>query len=199
MQTGKGSASALESVPFLTKNPFKQPPMLMWMNFHTVSHIPRVWLYWGIVSQRVPMAVFWCCQLLRVPILLDLSGYFAAKERQPNVDVSTVASFKFVLLIFLSAHYIGTISYFLCILAKFDTADESMSWVIQYHINNFVKVDIGEVLSPANYLLAMFKGISFLTPLSYENTVPRRMADLLFAITAFMIQMVVKAYILGEW
>eukprot|EP00951_Prasinocladus_malaysianus_P008448 scaffold61189_cov42-Prasinocladus_malaysianus.AAC.1 len=90
------------------------------LSWHLIMHIASVWIYWCLVAQRIPMWAFWASQLLRVPYLMDLAAYFSRKELQTNVNVSTVASFKFIVMIFLSTHWIGCMFFFLAVAGGFD-------------------------------------------------------------------------------
>jgi len=155
-------------------------------------------LYWVVISQRVPMVVFWSCQVLRLPILGMLGNYMEEKAHHPNVNVSVVATFKFILLIMMSAHYIGLMFFFFALVAGFDTSVESESWVIQFSVSSYIVVNLGESLSYENYLLCMYKGMNALTNLGYESTVPKRMEELVLSMVTFITQLVVEAYILGE-
>ena len=168
-----------------------------WINGYTVMHIWLPLVFWVIAVQRVPMIVFWCCQLLKFPYLLSLKDYIRTKERTPSYDVNKVASFKFFLLIFLWAHYIGLLFYFLCILVGFDTNLETQSWVIQFGVYSGLQINTHEILVLSDYLLCMYKGLNTLTQLGFEGTVPRRMEELIFALITYFVQLVVEAYILG--
>mmetsp|Transcript_5758 Transcript_5758/g.16161 ORF Transcript_5758/g.16161 Transcript_5758/m.16161 type:complete len:1854 (-) Transcript_5758:3600-9161(-) len=187
----------LSSVKYLDGNPFAMSSLELYLDSHSIAHVFLVLIYWVIAVQRVPMVVFWCSQVLRLPYLVSLSQYFSLKALQTNVNVSTLATFKFVLLVFLSTHYLGLMAYFFCIIARFDRQLEVQSWVVQFEMNNFIPVDIGPYLGLEGYLLCMYKGLNSLTNLGYEGTVPKRMDELIFAMVTFVIQMVVEAYILG--
>lgn len=188
------------NIKFITKNqnPFQKVPWAAWINSYTVLHIMVVWLYWLVVINRIPIYVFWGCQLLRLPIISALVSYFKFKELQPNVNVSTISAFKFVLLIFLFTHYVGLVFYFLCLVVGFDANLETQSWVVQFEVNNFLPVQLSPTLTANVYFMCIYKGLNSLTNLGFEGIVPRRMEELLCGIVTFMMQIVVEAYILGR-
>ena len=188
----------LYNIPTLSRDPFKPSWISMHIHTHMVVHFVAVWVYWVIISQRVPMAVFWGCQILRLPFMLELIGYFAQKELQTNVNVNVLATFKFVLMIFLSVHYIGLVSYFLCVISRFEAAYEWQSWVVQFEVNNLIEIRLGPYLTAENYLLCLYKGLNSLTNLGYEGTVPRRYGEMILSMAVFLLQTVVEAYILGK-
>ena len=187
------------TLPGTDKRPFKRLATFIhvWLNGHTMSHIGMVVLYWMIVIQRIPMVVFWSCQLLRIPIISTLIEYISRKEQDPKVNISHIAVVKFVLLIFVSAHYCGLLLYFLCILVGFDTSIDYQSWVIQFSVNNNIEVPIKSFMGVREYMLCIYKGMNALANLGYEATVPKRMEELVLTMLSFLAQVVVEAYILG--
>mmetsp|Transcript_27947 Transcript_27947/g.79036 ORF Transcript_27947/g.79036 Transcript_27947/m.79036 type:complete len:1538 (+) Transcript_27947:383-4996(+) len=193
----EAAENKLYDILTLSRDPFRPSWLSIHIHKSMIIHFIGVWLYWAVVLQRIPMVVFWSCQVLRTPFILALVDYFGQKELQTNVNVNALASFKFVLMIFLSTHYIGLMSYFLCLLNRFESAIEWQAWVVQFEVNNYIEVHVGPYLTPANYLLCMFKGLNSLTNLGYEATVPRRYDEMFLSMAVFLIQTVVEAYILG--
>ena len=189
----------LGALVLVGSNPFQSPMWHLWVDFNVLWHFLFVWVYWIIILQDLPICVFWAAQLLRLPALGSLLSYIKSKEMQASINVSTVAFAKFILLIFLSTHYVGLIFYWLCIIARFDMSLETESWVIQFEVVNNISVDTEALhMHMQQYMLCVYKGLNSLANLGYESVVPKRYDELVLSIVTFLFQMVVEAYILGE-
>lgn len=163
-----------------------------------------VGVFWAVNSMYLPTVVFWASQALRLPRALQTLSYLSKKEQDNSARISTVASVKFVLLIFLAIHWIGCGFYFLAIASGFYTAEQWQSWVPQFQTANnmyegewTLDAEIGGRLDPAAYLLCVYKGLNMLSHLSYENVSPRRYSELIASLVVLVLGVMVEAYILG--
>ena len=169
----------------------------VWLTADLVHHIVMVWVYWLILLMPIPMAVFWVTQILRIPFLSMLAEYFSSKELQTNINVLTVASAKFILLIYLSVHYIGCAFYFSSILSGFDDSDTNGTWATQMTANSMLSSNFDEYMHPENYLMCVYRGLNMLAAFGYEPIVPKRMDEMVLSVVTILVQMVVQAYVLG--
>lgn len=162
-------------------------------------------IFWTLNSFYAPTVLFWSSQLLRLPRVMAIMTYFKTKELDNSINISTLASVKFVLMIFLAMHWIGCLFYFLAIVSGFDNNAMWQSWVPQYiDVNgihdtawDFDPGARGNMMSPAAYLLCVYKGLNMLTNLGYEGVSPRRYEELVLSVVVIFVQMVIEAYILG--
>lgn len=162
-------------------------------------------IFWALNSFYAPTVLFWTTQLLRLPRVMTIMSYFNVKELDNSINISTLATAKFVLMIFLAMHWIGCLFYFLAIVASFDDVPTWQSWVPQFIDVNTVSItnwdlDVlvtGGSMSPAAYLLCVYKGLNMLTNLGYEGVSPRRYEELVASVVVIFVQMVIEAYILG--
>ncbi|KAK3265973.1 hypothetical protein CYMTET_25376 [Cymbomonas tetramitiformis] len=120
-----------------------------------------------------------------------LFDYYRSMELRLDMDVQKMQMFKFLMMIFLVAHWVGLVYFFI---ARELTFDES-TWIDQisnqlsgYHIDSNLM---------SHYLIVMYKGFNGMTNLGYENVLPNNFWEMTMAIIVIYLQILIAAYILG--
>lgn len=114
-----------------------------------------------------------------------------------HFDMSLIALFKFILLVYGAAHCLGCLFYALSVFQgeRFDTTYQPFS--ILYSEFGTIEYNYQTSDRSLSYFICLFKGFNIITALSYESVYPETHVELVFSILCIYLQLVVYAYILG--
>ena len=146
---------------------------------------PNLWLWW---ISSLPRLVF------RVRYLLH---FFKAMDMNLNVAVSSMQIVKFVLMIFMSAHWIGSLSFFAARVqpAGNPTWLDSLPPVFPMFERESA---FFTARSLSNYILCLYKGVDGLVSIGYFPMVPTNTIEMILALSVQYLAILVTAYILGS-
>jgi len=138
------------------------------------------WLWWssGIprVAQRLRRFVF----------------YFESILVDPTIKVQQLQAFRLALIICLSAHWVGSIFYFLARLQGFG----STTWLADFE-SLLPKYTMQPRIESADYLLCIYKGFNALSNLAYDGGIPMNEVEMVFSLMVMLMQVYISALILG--
>jgi len=144
----------------------------------------QLWIWWLASIPRV------------VSRALRLSQYFSSMDLNLNVKSSRLQGVKFVLIILMSAHWIGCL-YFCA--ARVQPAG-AKSWMDSIH-TYFPEFEAGSPFDEAptlgKYIFCLYKGMDGLVSLGYIPTVPTNTTEMLLGLAVQFVSIFVMAYILG--
>jgi len=138
------------------------------------------WLWW---SSGIPRVV----QRLRRFVF-----YFESILVDPTIKVQQLQAFRLALIICLSAHWVGSIFYFLARLQGFD----STTWLADFEhlLPNYT---MQPRIESADYLLCIYKGFNALSNLAYDGGIPMNEVEMVFSLMVMLMQVYISALILG--
>lgn len=115
---------------------------------------PR-WLTFAVTT---PYWVVTLAHLVRVTRLQALLRFFSSRQEDLATDIRWVAAFKFAIIIFATAHWLGCLFFFMAIVTGFTQAELWMNWVDVW--TRATLVDYGWATSGAlqTYVIVMYKG-----------------------------------------
>ena len=138
------------------------------------------WLWW---SSGIPRVV----QRLRRFVF-----YFESILVDPTINVQQLQAFRLALIIVLSAHWVGSIFYFLARLQGFG----SETWLADFE-NLLPNYTIQPRVESTDYLLCMYKGFNALSNLAYDGGIPMNEVEMVFSLMVMLMQVYISALILG--
>ncbi len=146
---------------------------------------PNLWLWW---LSSLPRLVF------RVRYLFQ---YFKAMDMNLNVAVSSMQAVKFFLMIFMSAHWIGSLYFFAARVQPGDapTWMDSLPPIFpMFEKQTAFLTD----KSLSHYILCLYKGVDGLVSIGYFPIVPTNTLEMILAVSVQYLAIWVSAYILGS-
>jgi len=146
---------------------------------------PNLWLWW---ISSLPRLVF------RVRYLFQ---YFKAMDMNLNVAVSSMQAVKFFLMIFMSAHWIGSMYFFAARVQPGD-APTWMDGLPQIFPMFEKRTAFLTAKSLSHYILCLYKGVDGLVSIGYFPIVPTNTLEMILAVSVQYLAIWVSAYILGS-
>ena len=106
---------------------------------------------------------------------------------------------RFVFIIFATVQWIGCIYYLLAEQTDFGTELYNVNWVTTWATATYADFKPADAEDPwtPTYVVILFKGFQMLTHLGYQSTVPQREDEMIAAILAQNVKIILNAYILG--
>ncbi|KAK3276144.1 hypothetical protein CYMTET_15766 [Cymbomonas tetramitiformis] len=152
--------------------------------------LPCVCMY-AVLGHTEAFWLFFLAQAPRAWRSRMLMQYYRSMELRLDVDVMRLQLYKFVQMIFMVAHWVGCLYYFMASCMNFDNS----TWYHQVSAQ-FSGFDTHSSLM-AQYLIAMYKGFNGLTNLGYENVLPNNVYEMVMSVVVIYLQILIAAYILG--
>jgi len=138
------------------------------------------WLWWASGIPRV------------VQRLRRFGFYFESILVDPTIKVQQLQAVRVAFIIFLSAHWVGSIFYFLARLQGFD----STTWLADFeHLLPNYRME--PHVDSADYLLCIYKGFNALSNLAYDGGIPMNEVEMVFSLMVMLAQVYISALILG--
>jgi hypothetical protein len=146
---------------------------------------PNLWVWW---IGSLPRLVF------RVRYLLH---FFKAMDMNLNVAVSSMQAVKFVLMVFMSAHWIGSLSFFAARIQPAGTPTwlDSLAPIFPLFER---ETAFSTAKSLGHYILCLYKGVDGLVSIGYFPIVPNNTIEMVLAVSVQYLAILVTAYILGS-
>jgi len=141
------------------------------------------WLWWvsGIprVTQRVRRFAF----------------YFESILVDPTINAKRLQAFRVAIIIFLSAHWVGSLFYFLARLQGFG----STTWLADFeHLLPDYQIELSSKHNVTiDYVLCIYKGFNALSNLAYDWGIPMNEVEMIFSLMVMLLQVYISALILG--
>ena len=138
------------------------------------------WLWWASGIPRV------------VQCVRRFGFFFESFLVDPTVKVQQLQAVRVMFIIFLSAHWVGSIFYFLARLQGFD----STTWLADFEhlLPNYA---MQPHVDSADYLLCIYKGFNSLSNLAYDGGIPMNEVEMVFSLMVMLAQVYISALILG--
>lgn len=129
--------------------------------------------------------------------IFRLYNFFLQRERNLSASIRVTACFKFVLVLFGIAHFIGQALLFSSMLYGFPEEPSNQTWVTQFTQTQFSKYDPGNASAAQTVAITLFKGFSTLAAVAFVDTVPRNLAEIVLFVLSFYVTLMMVAYVLG--
>ena len=146
---------------------------------------PNLWLWW---FSSIPRLIF------RVRYLLQ---FFKAMDMNLNVAVSSMQAVKFILMIFMSAHWIGSLYFFAARVQPggMPTWMDNLPPIFPLFEKQSAFLT---AKSLSHYVLCLYKGVDGLVSVGYFPIVPTNTLEMILAVSVQYLAIWVSAYILGS-
>jgi len=154
-------------------------PSLFYLLVAALTSCTHCWLLWAATLPRL------------LPRARRLYRYFQSMECNLKVSVRALQGMKFSLILFLSAHWVGCIFYWLARLRGLD----DHTWIAEFEVllPKFTREDS----TPAQYLVTIYKGFNALSNLGYDLGLPANAVEMVWSMLVMAFQVYLSALILG--
>eukprot|EP00292_Cryptomonas_paramecium_P009147 CAMPEP_0113684502 /NCGR_PEP_ID=MMETSP0038_2-20120614/14045_1 /TAXON_ID=2898 /ORGANISM="Cryptomonas paramecium" /LENGTH=256 /DNA_ID=CAMNT_0000604271 /DNA_START=479 /DNA_END=1245 /DNA_ORIENTATION=- /assembly_acc=CAM_ASM_000170 len=143
--------------------------------------------------RSVDVYMWWALSGVRVaPRFYRLLRDFRALESNLELAVRALQVIKFAMMIFLTTHWVGCISYFIALQYDLDWR----TWVLEME---YLLPLYDRFSTPTwnTYLLCLYKGLNELTDLGYVLVYPNNMGEMIFSVFVMIASVWLEGNILG--